>query len=80
VDQAAPANQEVLRNHRKRRQDSDLDRRFRLCSGRHSEKTSPIRGESLHNSTDFERDDFRENLHFTGVHEQCMQNRRSHVL
>ena len=80
MDQTAPANQEVFRDLRKRYQDPNLDCRFRLCARRHPQKTSPTADKSLHNSTDFERDDFRENPHFTSVFDQRIQNQRGYAL
>jgi hypothetical protein len=67
VVRAASANQGVLRHQRKRREDPNLDRRVSLCAGRHRPKAFGPGDQPLPNSTDFERDAFRENAHFTGT-------------
>lgn len=61
MDQAASSDQAVLRHHRERSQNTDMDRYFRLRPGRHCEETAQNRGFSLHNSTDTEPDTFRKN-------------------
>ena len=67
VDQAAPADQEVLRRQRERREDSNLDRRLGLRTGRDRAQEVGPGGESLPNPTDSQRYPFRENAHFTGL-------------
>ena len=67
VDKATPAYQDVLRHFRKCSQNANLDSRLRLCTDRHREKASRTRAQSLHNSTNFERQSLRENAHFTGI-------------
>ena len=67
VDQAAPADQEVLRRQRERREDSNLDRRLGLRAGRDRAQETGPGGESLPNPTDSQRYRFRENAHFTGL-------------
>ena len=67
MDQATSQNQGILWHHRKRCQDSDLDRHLRLCTRGHREEDLEFGPESLHNSTGFERDSFRKNAHFTGT-------------
>src|SRR5207302_1817999 len=67
VDQAAPANQSVLRYQRECREDSNLDRRLRICARGHRPEASRPGGEPLPNSTDFESYAFRKNAHFTSA-------------
>ena len=67
VDQAAPANQGLLRHQRERGEDPNLDRGLGLRAGGHRPQAPGTGGEPLPNSTDFERDAFRENAHFTGT-------------
>lgn len=73
VDQAAPPDQGILWYHRKRRQDPDMDRNLRLCSGGDREKDLESGPQSLHNSTGFERDSFRENAYFTSTYEYTLR-------
>ena len=65
VDQAAPADQAVLRYQRERREDANLDRGLGLRTGRDRAQEVGPGGESLPNSTDSQRYPFRENAHFT---------------
>ena len=67
VDQAAPADQAVLRYQRERREDANLDRGLGLRTGRDRAQEVGPGGESLPNSTDSQRYPFRENAHFTGL-------------
>ena len=67
VDQAAPADQEVLRRLRERRENADLDRRLGLRAGCDCAQEVGPRGESLPNPTDSQRYLIRENAHFTGL-------------
>ena len=53
MDQAAPADQGVLRNLGKRRQDADLDRRVRLRAGGDHQKASAAPCQPLHDSYRF---------------------------
>jgi len=55
VDQAEPAHQELLRNLGERREDPDLDCRFRLSDCSDNQKTAESTGKSLHNITGAER-------------------------
>ena len=64
MDQTAPANQNVLRHESERRQNSNLDRGFRLPARRHRETTARPSAVALHNPTDSERLDSRK--HTTG--------------
>lgn len=73
VDQAASPDQGILWHHRKRRQDPDMDRHLRLCSGGDREKDLESGPQSLHNSTGFERDSFRENAYFTSTYEYVLR-------
>ena len=67
VDQAALADQEVLRHQRERREDPDLDRRLGVRAGGDRAQEVGSGGESLPNPTDSQRYAFRENAHFTGL-------------
>jgi hypothetical protein len=67
VDQAAPADQGVLRDQRKRGENANLDRGLGLRAGGNHPQAPGAGSEPLPNSTDFERDAFRENAHFTGT-------------
>ena len=67
VDQAAPADQGFLRHQRERGEDPNLDRGLGLCPGGHRSQALGAGGEPLPDSTDFERDAFRENAHSTGT-------------
>jgi hypothetical protein len=53
--------QSLLRDLRERRAHANLDRRLRLCAGRHRSQTAPSQAEPLHNPTDPERDRVRAN-------------------
>ncbi len=75
LDKAAPADQILLRNERKRGQDADLHSGERLRSGRHRQETpAPGRYLALHNSTDFERIAVREKAHSTGSLASILHN------
>ena len=67
MDQAASTHQGVLRHQRERSEDPNLDRGIRLCAGGHRPQAPGAGSKPLPNSTDFERDAFRENAHFTGT-------------
>ena len=67
MDQAAPADQVLLRDVAKCGQDSGLDRHFRLCPCRNTQKKAGPRTKSLHNFTGFERHYFGKNSHFIGI-------------
>jgi len=58
MDQTASSNQSFLWHKRQCRQNPNLDRYHGLCAGGHRQKTTQTRKESLHNSTDFERQSF----------------------
>lgn len=61
MDQATPAHQILFRHNGKRSQDSGLDRRVRLCVGRHYQKTTQFECQSLHNSTNYKHHPLRTN-------------------
>ena len=63
MDQTAPENQGLLWHLGECRKDPNMDCHLRVCSGSYSQKRTETGPESLHNSTDFERDTFRENAH-----------------
>ncbi len=51
MDQTESTNQKILRHFRKRREDSDLDRCFRLSDRGDNQKATQFAGKSLHNFT-----------------------------
>jgi hypothetical protein len=67
VDQAAPPNQGLLRYQPERGKDPNLDRDLGLRVGGDHPQAPGTRCQPLPDSTDFERDAFRENAHFTGT-------------
>lgn len=60
MDQTASQDQDILWYKRKRGENSNLDRRLRLCPREHREKNTETGPESLHNSTGSERHPFEE--------------------
>jgi hypothetical protein len=60
MDQTTSSDQEVLRHHRERSQNTNLDCHHRLRLGRYREKTPQYRGFALHNPTNIEPHSFRE--------------------
>jgi len=52
---------------RKCGKDPNMDCHLRICSGSHRQKGNETGPKPLHNSTDFERDPFRENAHITST-------------
>src|SRR6185369_7950957 len=73
VDQAASAYQGFLRYNRKRFEDSNLDRDLDIRAGRDHQETSKSGRQSLQNSTDSQRQRFRENAAFTGSFRRRLQ-------
>src|SRR3990167_8351893 len=67
VDQTTLKNQKLLRDIRKRCENSNLDCRIDLCLGGDHEKETEAGPESLHNFADFKCHHFRENTHFIGL-------------
>src|SRR5207253_4807895 len=67
MDQTTSAHQAVFRYFNQQRQDSNLDRRFRLCAGGDRQEAARPGAQSLHNSTDLESHAVRENAPFTSV-------------
>ena len=67
MDQAAPAHQDLLRNHFQRSEDPNLDRDLRLSACGDREKEAWCQGQPLQNSPDRQRHDLRENASFTGL-------------
>jgi hypothetical protein len=65
-DPAAPPNQGLLRYQPERGEDPNLDRDLGLLAGGDHPQAPGTRCQPLPDSTDFERDAFRENAHFTG--------------
>ena len=61
MDQAAPANQSVLRHVRECGEIPDLDRHLGLCAGGDHPETPRFEGRSLHHLADSEPDAVREN-------------------
>lgn len=68
VDQAASSYQGLLRHHRKRSQNSNLDRGLRLRSDCHRQKTAQRFGQSLRTPTDFESYCFRKSSAYSIVY------------
>ena len=75
MDQAALEDQSVFRHIRECRQDTNMDRCVDICDGGDNQKTAQVGTESLHNSTDFERNAFRESFYFTSTYGIRLQNR-----
>src|SRR5208282_4691379 len=65
MDQAKPAHQEFLRHFGERSQNSNLDCRLSLRTGRHTQEATQYPSESLHNFTNSERLGFRKNITIT---------------
>ena len=61
MNQTASSHQKLLRVHRERSQDANLDCHQRLRPSRHCEKTPQNGGFTLHNSTDPQPGTFRKN-------------------
>lgn len=59
MDQTAPANQVIFWHDRQRSKNSNLDRRLRLRSDCHHQKTTQPGHQFVYNITDFKRDHFR---------------------
>ena len=66
-NQAAPANQSLLRYQPERRTDSSLDRHLNLRARCHRQEGTEPLSESLPNPTGRQRHDFRANAHSTGT-------------
>ena len=66
MDQAAFADQALLRHLRKRCEDANLDRGLGLCAGRHRQEALATRRLALHFAADPLAHPVRENAHFTG--------------
>lgn len=75
MDQAKPANQDLLRNFGKRSQSPNLDCRFDLRTRCHHEEAAQSRDQSLHNSTGFKRNHFRTNALIAGTYRFGLQKR-----
>ncbi len=61
MDQTTPAHQIIFRHIRERCEDTGLDRRIRLCSGRYHQEATQSQGQFVFNSTNFKPDCFRNN-------------------
>ena len=75
MDQAKPANQDLLWHLRKCSQSPNLDCRISLCARCHYEEATQIRGQSLHNSTGLECNYFRVNALIASTYRFKLQNR-----
>src|ERR1017187_7615913 len=64
MDQAAPADQGLLRHQRKRGEDSDLDRGVDVRAGGDRAQAAGAGGQPVPDSTDSQPHAFRENAHF----------------
>mgnify|MGYP000979426381 CR=1 FL=1 len=58
MDKTTSSDQEVLRHHRERSQDTNMDSHHDLRLGRHRQKTTQYQCFALHNSTDFKPHSF----------------------
>jgi hypothetical protein len=68
MDQTKSQNQKLLWNKRQCRKDADMDRRICIRSGGNHKKAAQIGCKSLYNSTNLERDYFRENIIITDTY------------
>ncbi len=75
VDQTAPENQIFFRNHRECGEESNLECDLGLRARGHHQKATQARNRTLHNSTDFKPDHFRENTIRSVAYEARLQNR-----
>jgi len=75
VDQAAPADQAVLRHVGKCGEDADLDRGLRLCPRRHRQEAPRLGRFALHIATDFFGHPLRENRSETSAYHGGIQTR-----
>jgi hypothetical protein len=75
MDQAKPANQDLLRHLGERSQSPNLDCRVDLCARRHHEEAAQNRGQSLHNFTGLERHHLRKNAFIAGTYRFKLQKR-----
>jgi len=73
MDQATSSDQGIFWNIGERGKNTGMDRYYRLCARGDSQEALEFGHEPLHNSTDSERDTFRENAHFTGANERRVQ-------
>jgi len=69
MDQAIPANQDVLRNFRERREDSNLDSHQHLRFGRNRQERTQNRTEFGRNLANSQHCAFRESLYYTSTYE-----------
>ncbi len=80
MDQAASANQNVLRHFRECTQNSNLDRHLGLRAGGDCQKTTEARRQPLQNSTNPKRHSLRENPDIRGAFIIRMRNGANHPL
>ena len=73
MDQATPSNQIIFRHKRERCQIPGLDCSFSLYSRGHYQKTAQNHDQSLHNSTGFELNHFRESAIITDSYKKRLQ-------
>jgi hypothetical protein len=69
-----PAHRGILRNRRERGEDLNLDRRERICAGRHGAHTARHRGMAAPDSTDSQNNSIRENADFTAFQNMDCDN------
>ena len=74
MDQTAPAYQSFFWHVRECRENSSMDCNLGLYVGRDNQKGIESGFESLHNSTDSERDLIRESVYSTGTYGNWLQN------
>ena len=68
MDQTTPAYQSIFRHIRKRRQNSNLDCDIHLRANRHYQERAKTQAKPLHNSTDFKRDHFQQNIYIASTY------------
>ena len=71
MDQTIPANQDVLRNFRECREDSNLDSHQHLRFGRNRQERTQNRAEFGRNLANSQHCPFRESLYDTSTYEKC---------
>jgi len=79
MDQTISANQDVLRNFRECREDSNLDCHQRLRSGRNRQERTQNRTEFGRNLANSQHCTFRESPYYTSTYEKCFAKPKSWV-
>ena len=68
MDQTTPAYQSIFRHIRKCRQNSNLDRDIHLRADSHYQERAETQAKPLHNSTNFERNHFQQNIYIASTY------------